>query len=133
MQCLDYWLRYSNGSAYAADLVYFNFGLHDGPQLFNAPPANVTIPGQEGNMTVYAPELTEIATRLKAYAFLSFFFFVSILSYFCSILLLLLSFFFFEGGVQCCTQTLRTCNLTALGWLTFVFLSYFKVLGQNGC
>lgn len=25
-------------------------------------------------MTVYAPELTEIATRLKAYAFLSFFF-----------------------------------------------------------
>eukprot|EP00729_Bicosta_minor_P001691 gene1691-34605_t len=68
VQCLDYWLRYSNGSAYAADLVYFNFGLHDGPQLFNAPPANVTIPGQEGNMTVYAPELTEIATRLKAYS-----------------------------------------------------------------
>ena len=48
-------------------------------------------------MTVYAPELTEIATRLKAYAFLSFFFFVSILSYFCSILLLLLSFFFWKG------------------------------------
>ena len=26
---------------------------HDGPKLFNLPPANVTIPGQEGNMTVY--------------------------------------------------------------------------------
>eukprot|EP00035_Acanthoeca_spectabilis_P017694 m.372093 g.372093 ORF g.372093 m.372093 type:complete len:201 (-) comp16686_c1_seq18:4568-5170(-) len=45
-----------------------NWGLHDGPQLFNQPPANVTIPGQEGPMSAYVPELTNITTRLQAYA-----------------------------------------------------------------
>ena len=30
--------------------------------------ANVTIPGQEGNMTVYADELSAIADKLLAYA-----------------------------------------------------------------
>jgi hypothetical protein len=48
-----------------ADLVYFNWGLHDGPQLFPSPPANATIPGQEGNMTVYAPQLAAITEKLK--------------------------------------------------------------------
>eukprot|EP00040_Diaphanoeca_grandis_P005963 m.35340 g.35340 ORF g.35340 m.35340 type:complete len:376 (-) comp17117_c0_seq1:56-1183(-) len=65
MQCLDYWLRSPAGLAIKPDLVYFNFGLHDGPQLFNEPPANVTIPGQEGNMTVYPGELKQIAMALK--------------------------------------------------------------------
>ena len=52
IQCLDYWLRSPSGIEIAPDLVFFNFGLHDGPKLFAYPPANVTIPGQEGNMTV---------------------------------------------------------------------------------
>ena len=42
-------------------------GLHDGPQLFNLPPANVTIPGQEGSAAVYAKELENITTRLVAH------------------------------------------------------------------
>jgi acyl-CoA thioesterase-1 len=68
LQSLDYFLHSPNGTAYKADLVYFNWGLHDGPQLFNSPPANVTIPGQEGNMSVYAGELAQITIKLKAYA-----------------------------------------------------------------
>ena len=52
LQCVDQWLYSPNGTAYVADLVYFQWGLHDGPQLFTNPPANVTIPGQEGNMSV---------------------------------------------------------------------------------
>ena len=36
LQCLDYWLRGPAGDAIAPDLVFFNFGLHDGPQLFAA-------------------------------------------------------------------------------------------------
>ena len=39
-----------------------------GPQLFTEPPANVTIPGQEGNMSVYAPQLAAITAKLKIYA-----------------------------------------------------------------
>lgn len=46
----------------------FNWGLHDGPQLFDFPPANVTIPGQEGNSSVYPEQLESIVVRLKALA-----------------------------------------------------------------
>eukprot|EP00035_Acanthoeca_spectabilis_P017692 m.372006 g.372006 ORF g.372006 m.372006 type:complete len:394 (-) comp16686_c1_seq14:4568-5749(-) len=68
VQCLDYFLHSAAGVPFKADLVMFNWGLHDGPQLFNQPPANVTIPGQEGPMSAYVPELTNITTRLQAYA-----------------------------------------------------------------
>ena len=68
VQCLDYFLRAPNGTSWSPDVVMFNWGLHDGPQLFAEPPANVTIPGQEGNMTVYASQLDAIATRLSTWA-----------------------------------------------------------------
>lgn len=68
LQCIDYWLRSPSGVAIKPDLVFFNFGLHDGPQLFKFPPANVTIPGQEGNMTVYPGQLAQIAAKLKTWA-----------------------------------------------------------------
>lgn len=68
LQCLDYWLRSPSGVEITPDLVYFNFGLHDGPKLFSYPPANVTIPGAEGNMTVYPQQIAEIATQLKRWA-----------------------------------------------------------------
>lgn len=68
IQCLDYWLRGPAGDKIYPDLVYFNFGLHDGPKLFEYPPANVTIPGQEGNMTVYPEQIAQIANSLKAWA-----------------------------------------------------------------
>ena len=48
VQCVDQWLYSPNGTAFEADLVYFQWGLHDGPKLFNEPPANVTIPGMFG-------------------------------------------------------------------------------------
>lgn len=67
VQCLDYFLRSPNGRNYAADLIIFNFGLHDGIRLFSAPPGNVTIPGQEGLMAAYAKGLRNITARLKAH------------------------------------------------------------------
>ena len=39
----------------------FNWGLHDGPL------GNATRPGQQGNSSVYAPQLRRIATRLQAF------------------------------------------------------------------
>jgi len=68
VQCLDYFLRSAEGVPFKADVIMFNWGLHDGPQLFLLPPANVTIPGQEGAMSAYATELTNITARLVAYA-----------------------------------------------------------------
>jgi len=68
LQCVDQWLYSPNGTSFKADLVYFQWGLHDGPQLFGEPPANVTIPGQEGNMSVYAPQLAAITAKLQAYS-----------------------------------------------------------------
>eukprot|EP00041_Stephanoeca_diplocostata_P003636 m.36412 g.36412 ORF g.36412 m.36412 type:complete len:283 (-) comp14491_c0_seq2:282-1130(-) len=68
VQCLDYFMRSASGVPFSADVVMFNWGLHDGPQLFDSPPANVTIPGQEGAMDVYAPQLANITARLKQYA-----------------------------------------------------------------
>lgn len=63
LQCLDYFLR----SPYSLDkllpdVLMFNFGLHDGPL------GNKTIPGQQGNSTVYPGELEQIAKKLADYA-----------------------------------------------------------------
>lgn len=71
LTCLDYLLRAPNGddlTSPAPDVVMFNWGLHDGPQLFDEPPANVTIPGQEGNMTVYQSQLDQLTARLVQWA-----------------------------------------------------------------
>lgn len=68
VQCLDYFLAHPTGETFVADVVLFNWGLHDGPQLFTFPPANVTVPGQEGNMAVYASQLVNITARLQTYA-----------------------------------------------------------------
>ena len=40
----DYWLHSPNGEPYTADVIYFNYGLHDGPQLFNLPPVRACFP-----------------------------------------------------------------------------------------
>eukprot|EP00957_Ditylum_brightwellii_P103579 7891848-Ditylum_brightwellii.AAC.1 len=60
LQCLDYFLRAPNGSEWAPDAVMFNWGLHNH--------ANVTILGQEGNMSVYTAQLDAINARLVAWA-----------------------------------------------------------------
>ena len=60
LQCLDYWLSSPSGEPLKPDLVYFNFGLHDGPL------GNATVPGQQGNTTNYASQLRAIAVKLKA-------------------------------------------------------------------
>lgn len=43
LQCIKQWLFSPNGTAFTADLVYFNFGLHDGPQLFLEPPVRPNV------------------------------------------------------------------------------------------
>lgn len=68
VQCLDFLLAHPDGAPLIADVIVFNWGLHDGPQLFAAPPANVTIPGQEGSMTPYASELRNLTLRLQGFA-----------------------------------------------------------------
>lgn len=70
LQCLDYFVASPSGTPKEGkvDLIMFNWGLHDGPQLFDFPPANVTIPGQEGNSSVYPEQLESIVVRLKALA-----------------------------------------------------------------
>ena len=68
LQCIEYFRAHSDGTPLRADVILFNWGLHDGPQLFDEPPANVTIPGQEGNMSVYKGELAAITARLQAHA-----------------------------------------------------------------
>lgn len=61
VQCLDYFLRSPSGLPMVADLVYFNWGIHNA--------GNSTIfPGQEGPIAAYAGELANITSRLKAYA-----------------------------------------------------------------
>lgn len=60
MQCLDYWLRSPSGLPFVADLVYFNFGIHN--------MGNSTFPGQTGQIANYAAGLANITARLKAYA-----------------------------------------------------------------
>jgi hypothetical protein len=68
IQCLDYWLRGPSGGPISPDVLFWNFGLHDGPQLFGYPPANVTIPGQEGNMSVYPAQIAQLGQTLKSWA-----------------------------------------------------------------
>lgn len=61
VQCLDYWLRGPGGQPFQADLVYFNWGLHNtgNGELF---------PGQVGLLRDYQAELSNITARLKRYA-----------------------------------------------------------------
>eukprot|EP01047_Picozoa_sp_COSAG01_P002365 COSAG01_NODE_63_length_29632_cov_270.650662_14_plen_463_part_00 len=68
IQCLDYWLRGPSGGPISPDVLFWNFGLHDGPQLFSYPPANVTIPGQEGNMSVFPAQIAQLGQTLKSWA-----------------------------------------------------------------
>jgi len=62
-QCLDYFLRSSNGQDIIdrVDLIYFNWGLHnlvgDGGSI---------VPGQSGHQSEYLPGLETIVNRLTA-------------------------------------------------------------------
>ena len=59
-QCLDYWLRSPSGLPYRADLVMFNFGIHNmGQAIF---------PGQAGLLSNYKGALANITAKLRAYA-----------------------------------------------------------------
>eukprot|EP01064_Diplonema_japonicum_P012884 TRINITY_DN20230_c0_g1_i1.p1 TRINITY_DN20230_c0_g1~~TRINITY_DN20230_c0_g1_i1.p1 ORF type:complete len:332 (+),score=56.88 TRINITY_DN20230_c0_g1_i1:42-998(+) len=59
-QCLKYFLSSPSGVELHPEVLMFNFGLHDGPL------GNATIPGQQGNTTVYKEQLNNIAGQLKA-------------------------------------------------------------------
>jgi len=59
LQCLEYFVRGPDGSLLEPDILLFNFGLHDGPL------GNETVPGQQGNSSVYASELEKIVAALK--------------------------------------------------------------------
>merc|ERR1711924_34836 len=59
LQCLDYFIRDPKGTLLVPDVLVFNFGLHDGPL------GNSTIPGQQGNTSVYGGELEKIVLKLK--------------------------------------------------------------------
>lgn len=61
LQCLQYFLASPSGMDIKPDVVYFNWGLHDGPM------GNSTVPGQNGNSSDYAPQLQQIATALQAW------------------------------------------------------------------
>jgi len=63
LECLEYFLATPDGTAVHPDVLMFNFGLHDGP----CNGANTTIPGGAGRSDVYAPQLRQIAAKLKAY------------------------------------------------------------------
>lgn len=58
IQCLDYFLHSPSGMDIEPDLVYFNWGLHDGPMQ------NATIPGQNGDAMLYLPQLTTLVEML---------------------------------------------------------------------
>jgi hypothetical protein len=45
----------------------FNWGLHDGPAIVGLH-SNITIPGQEGNTSVYKAQLANITARLVGFA-----------------------------------------------------------------
>lgn len=59
LQCLEYFMKGPDGSLLEPDILLFNFGLHDGPL------GNKTVPGQQGNSSVYANELEQIVVVLK--------------------------------------------------------------------
>lgn len=59
LQCLDNFIRGTDGTEIAWDLIYFNFGLH------NLVPDNESfVPGQSGRQSDYLPSLEKIADRL---------------------------------------------------------------------
>ena len=60
LQCLEYFTHAPSGAVINPDVVMFNWGMHDGPL------GNSTHPGQQGNSSVYKPQLQQIATQLKA-------------------------------------------------------------------
>lgn len=60
LQCLDYFLSSPSGVLAKPDVIMFNWGLHDGPL------GQSTIPGQQGNSSVYIGELARIVDRLQA-------------------------------------------------------------------
>lgn len=60
LQCLDYFLSSPSGVKLKPDVIMFNWGLHDGPM------GNETLPGQNGNYSVYLPQLQQITQRLQA-------------------------------------------------------------------
>ena len=60
LKCLKYFIHSSSGVPISPDVLMFNFGLHDGPL------GNSTIPGQQGNTSVYPNQLSQIADSLKA-------------------------------------------------------------------
>eukprot|EP00756_Hemistasia_phaeocysticola_P052559 Hpha_TRINITY_DN27811_c0_g1::TRINITY_DN27811_c0_g1_i1::g.194111::m.194111 len=62
LQCLPYLLASPDQKPIAPDLIIFNWGLHDGPL------GNSTVPGQQGNASVYSGELRQIAERLNDFA-----------------------------------------------------------------
>lgn len=59
VSCLEYFLKDPSGELLEPDVLMFNFGLHDGPL------GNDTVPGQQGNSTVYPGELEQIVVGLK--------------------------------------------------------------------
>ena len=66
LRCLDYFIRHPNGvplkgTKQSKLAIMFNWGLHDGPL------GNATRPGQQGNSSVYAGQLRQIASRLKSF------------------------------------------------------------------
>ena len=61
VQCLPYWVKGPSGHDFKADLVYFNWGLHNtgNGQIF---------PGQIGLLSAYESELRNITAQLKNYS-----------------------------------------------------------------
>jgi len=60
IQCLDFFLASSLQKPYPANVILFNWGLHNY--------GNSTVPGQGGPASEYRPQLQEIVTKLSAYA-----------------------------------------------------------------
>jgi hypothetical protein len=62
LQCLDFFLHSPGGYTIHPDVIWFNWGLHDGPL------GNNTIPGQQGPATLYLSQLETLATTISAWA-----------------------------------------------------------------
>eukprot|EP00047_Mylnosiga_fluctuans_P012626 m.27128 g.27128 ORF g.27128 m.27128 type:complete len:313 (-) comp4382_c0_seq2:49-987(-) len=60
LQCLEQFLSSPSGVPLHPDVIMFNWGLHDGPM------GNDTLPGQNGNYSVYLPELKLLTARLQS-------------------------------------------------------------------
>lgn len=58
LRCLDYFLHSPSGMDLHADVIMFNWGMHDGPM------SNATDPGQNLPPTNYVAELTQIVENL---------------------------------------------------------------------